>query len=157
MCVLRLTHTNTHTHTHTHIYIYTHTHEVCIYIYNIRLSTHKEYIEIIIPTNNTAVYNIQHTAQCEYIEFSTMCIASAEKTQNQIYQFYQCDNKTYIYIHSFINIQPWRPGLAGTRAQPCDRYGSGTLHTGQVLGGSLPLLFPAFTRSNIQIYVRVYI
>jgi len=31
--------------------------------------------------------------------------------------------------------------LAGTRAQSCDRYGSGTLHPGQVLGGSLPL-FP---------------
>jgi len=41
---------------------------------------------------------------------------------------------------SFISIQPWRPGLAGTRAQSCDRYGSGTLHPGQVLGGSLPLL-----------------
>jgi len=34
------------------------------------------------------------------------------------------------------------PGLAGTRAQSCDRYGSGTLHPGQVLGGSLPLLSP---------------
>ena len=33
-------------------------------------------------------------------------------------------------------------GLAGTRAQSCDRYGPGTLHPGQVLGGSLPLLSP---------------
>ena len=32
--------------------------------------------------------------------------------------------------------------MAGTRAQSCDRYGSGTLHPGQVLGGSLPLLPP---------------
>ena len=32
--------------------------------------------------------------------------------------------------------------MAGTRAQSCDRYGSGTLHPGQVLGGSLPLLSP---------------
>jgi len=40
-------------------------------------------------------------------------------------------------IHSFISTQPWRPGLAGTRAQSCDWYGSGTLHPGQVLGGSL--------------------
>jgi len=30
--------------------------------------------------------------------------------------------------------------LAGTRAQSCDRYGSGTLHPGQVLGDSLTLL-----------------
>ena len=34
--------------------------------------------------------------------------------------------------------------LAGTRAQSCDRYGSSTLHLGQVLGGSLPLLSPTF-------------
>jgi len=57
----------------------------------------------------------------------------------------------HIHIHtysSFNSIQPWRPSLAGTTAKSCDRYGSGTLHPGQVLGGSLPLLFPAFTRTN---------
>jgi hypothetical protein len=32
--------------------------------------------------------------------------------------------------------------LAGTRAQSGDWYGSGTLHSGQVLRGSLPLLSP---------------
>jgi len=47
------------------------------------------------------------------------------------------------YQYSFISIQPWRPGLAGIRAQSCDRYCSGTLHPVQVLGGSLPLLSPA--------------
>ena len=36
--------------------------------------------------------------------------------------------------------------MAGTRAQSCDQYGSGTLRPGQVLGGSLPLLSPAFRR-----------
>ena len=40
--------------------------------------------------------------------------------------------------------------MAGTRAQSCDRYGSGTLHPGQVLGGSLPLLSPAFRRSHFS-------
>jgi hypothetical protein len=34
---------------------------------------------------------------------------------------------------------PWA-GLAGTRAQSGDRYGSGTLHSGEFLRGSLPLL-----------------
>jgi hypothetical protein len=34
---------------------------------------------------------------------------------------------------------PWA-SLAGTTAQSVDRYGSGTLHSGQVLRGSLPLL-----------------
>jgi len=47
----------------------------------------------------------------------------------------------------FISIQPWRLGLAGTRAQSCDRYGSGTLHPERVLGGSLPLLSPALRHS----------
>ena len=53
-------------------------------------------------------------------------------------------NHLYI-LTSFISIQPWRPGLAGTRAHSC---GSGTLHPGQVLGGSLPSLSPAFRRSH---------
>jgi hypothetical protein len=34
------------------------------------------------------------------------------------------------------------PVWAGTRAQSGDRYGSGTLHPGHVLRGSLPLLSP---------------
>ena len=46
-------------------------------------------------------------------------------------------------------------GLAGTRAQSCDRYGSGTLHPGQVLGGSFPLLSPAFRRSHFCRHVPV--
>ena len=50
----------------------------------------------------------------------------------------------FLSIHTFISIQPWRPGLAGNTAQSCDRYGSGTLHSGQVLGGSLPLLSPFY-------------
>jgi len=56
----------------------------------------------------------------------------------------------YTHIHSFISIQPSKPGLAGTRGQSCDRYGSGTLHPGQFLGGSLPLLSPAFGRSQFS-------
>ena len=57
--------------------------------------------------------------------------------------------QTLVFI-SFISIQSWRPGLTGTRAQSCDRYGSGTLHPGQVLGGSLPLLSPTFRRSHFS-------
>ena len=49
-----------------------------------------------------------------------------------------------------ISIQPWRPGLTGTRAQSFDRYGSGTLHPGQVLGSSLSLLSPAFRLSHFS-------
>jgi hypothetical protein len=39
---------------------------------------------------------------------------------------------------------------AGTRAQPGDQYGSGTLHPGQVLRGSLALLSPLFRRSHFH-------
>jgi len=63
----------------------------------------------------------------------------------------RCGAEEYgIRRHSFISIQPWRPGFSGTRAQSCDRYGSGTLHSGQVLGGSLPLLSTAFRRSHFS-------
>ena len=62
----------------------------------------------------------------------------------------------YFYInHSFISIPPLEAVLAGTRAQSCDRYGSGTLHPGQVLGGSLPLLSSAFRRSHFRRQVPV--
>ena len=57
-------------------------------------------------------------------------------------------------VYSFISIKPLEEGLAGTRAQSCDRYGSGTLHPGQVVGGSLPLLSP---RWCIYIYIYIYI
>jgi len=59
---------------------------------------------------------------------------------------------TFLYtpVSHFISIQHWRPGLAGTRGQSCDRYGSGTLHPGQILGGSFPLLSPAFRCSHFS-------
>ena len=56
-------------------------------------------------------------------------------------------------IHSFIHSLVFslrEAGLAGTRAQSCDRYGSGTLHPGQVLGGTLPLLSPASRLSHFR-------
>ena len=45
--------------------------------------------------------------------------------------------------------------MAGTRAQSCDLYGSGTQHPGQVLGGSLLLLSPAFRRFHFRRQVPV--
>jgi hypothetical protein len=41
-------------------------------------------------------------------------------------------------------------GLSGQRP---DWYGSGALHPGQILRGSLPLLSPAFRRSNFRHHV----
>ena len=73
---------------------------------------------------------------------------------------FSCDRGKYIYIHSFIHsfihyYSALEVGLAGTRAQSCDRYGSGTLLPGQVLGSSLPLLSPAFRRSHFRRQVPV--
>jgi len=45
----------------------------------------------------------------------------------------------YFYWYSALG-----PVWAETRVQSGDWYGSGTLHPGQVLRGSLPLLSPAF-------------
>ena len=59
-------------------------------------------------------------------------------------------------IHSFIHqYSALEAGVAGTRAQSCDRCGSGKLHPGQVLGGSLPLLSPAFRSSHFRRQVPV--
>jgi len=70
-------------------------------------------------------------------------------------------NKISVFAHTHI-FTPYCPGLlfflllfyywysalgpvwAETRAQSNDWYCSGTLHPGQVLRGSLPLLSPAF-------------
>jgi hypothetical protein len=53
----------------------------------------------------------------------------------------------YYYYYYYSSLEPvW----AGTRAQSGDRYGSGTLHPGHVLRGSMPLLSPAFRRSHFR-------
>jgi len=51
----------------------------------------------------------------------------------------------YYYWYSALG-----PVWAQTRAQSGDWYGCGTLHPGQVLRGSLPLLSPAFRRSHFR-------
>ena len=60
---------------------------------------------------------------------------------------------SYVYVHIFCtslvrSYYYWYSALgpvwAETRVQSGDWYGSGTLHPGQVLRGSLPLLSPAF-------------
>ena len=65
------------------------------------------------------------------------------------------DQVQHSVMASFISIQPLEAGLAGTRAQSCDRYASGTLHPGQVLGGSLSLLSLAFRHSHFHRQVPV--
>jgi hypothetical protein len=56
----------------------------------------------------------------------------------------------YYYYYYYYYYLALGPVLAGTRAQSGNRYGSGTLHSGQVLRGSLPLLSPVFRRSHFR-------
>jgi hypothetical protein len=53
----------------------------------------------------------------------------------------------YYYYYGYSALGPVR---AETRAQTGDWYGSGTLHPGQILRDSLPLLSPAFRRSHFR-------
>jgi len=49
-----------------------------------------------------------------------------------------------IYYYYYYRYSALGPVWAETRAQSGDWYSSGTLHPGQVLRESLPLLFPRF-------------
>ena len=66
--------------------------------------------------------------------------------------FLNVKDQVSFIIHQYSTLEA---GLAGTRAQSCDRCGSGTLYPGQVLGGSLKLLSPAFRRSHFRRQVPV--
>ena len=55
----------------------------------------------------------------------------------------------YYYYYYYYYYSALEPIWTGTRAHSGDRYGSGTLHPGQVLRGSLPLLSPAFGVPNL--------
>ena len=50
----------------------------------------------------------------------------------------------YYYYYYYYRYSALGPVWAQTRAQSGEWYGSGTLHPGQVLRGSLPLLSPTF-------------
>jgi hypothetical protein len=60
-----------------------------------------------------------------------------------------CVDMYVLLLLLLLAFSPWA-SLAGTRAQSGDRYGSGMLHSGQVLRGSLPLFFPAFRCSHFH-------
>jgi hypothetical protein len=85
-----------------------------------------------------------------YSENRTKCIHYTSKTH--IYLFYVRADDVYILLLLLLLLlivfNPW-PVWAGARAQSGNRYGSGTLHPGQVLRGSLPLLSP--------LYIYIYI
>ena len=57
----------------------------------------------------------------------------------KFYETFLLNRNYYYYRYSALG-----PVWAETRVQSGDWYGSGTLHPGQVLMSSLPLLSPAF-------------
>jgi len=59
-------------------------------------------------------------------------------------EYYTPTNALTVYHIIYYWYSAVGPVWAETRAQSRDWYGSGTLHHGQVLRGSLPLLSPAF-------------
>jgi len=65
---------------------------------------------------------------------SSSSYSSSSSSSSYYYYYYY-----YYYWYSALG-----PVWAETRVQSGEWYVSGTLHPGQVLRGSLPLLFPAF-------------
>jgi len=68
---------------------------------------------------------------CTYSPSVSLTACRQDATYSDYYYYY--------YWYSALG-----PVWAETRVQSGDWYGSGTLHPGQVLSGSLPLLSPAF-------------
>jgi hypothetical protein len=58
--------------------------------------------------------------------------------------------RAYYYYYYYYRYSALGPVWAETRAQSGDWYGSGALHPGQILRGSLPLVSSAFRRSNFR-------
>jgi len=59
-------------------------------------------------------------------------------------------HKVITYSSYYYRYLALGPVWAETRAQSVDWYSLGTLHPGQVLRSSLPLLSPAFRRSHFR-------
>ena len=76
-------------------------------------------------------------------------VFSAEYEVNTFHETSLNDSNA-TWCHYYYRYSALGPVWAETRAQSVDWYSSGTLHPGQVLRGSLPLLFPAFRRSHFR-------
>ena len=96
--------------------------------------------------------SVRYYHKCACLDVSTFysCNITMElEFLQQIFKEYSIS-----FIHSFIHslVSALEARLAGTRAQSCDRCGSGTLHPAQVLGGGLPLLSP----DSISYFMKIH-
>jgi hypothetical protein len=62
-----------------------------------------------------------------------------------------------LWVIIIIGIQPLGPVWAETRAQSGDWYGSGRLHPGQILRGSLPLISPILWVPAFKIKIKLFV
>jgi hypothetical protein len=90
---------------------------------------------------------------CEQVQYSVLHSVTAYRHPR--YRATNCSEQTVALYRDWTVIIYYRysalgPVMAETRAQSGDWYGSGTLHPGQILRGSLPLLSTAFRRSNFH-------
>jgi len=80
------------------------------------------------------------TLKVQFVSLSAHC-GNAENTFQHLWTNYY-----YYYWYSALG-----PVWAESRVQSGDWYDSGTLHSGQVLRGSLPLLSPVWTNIFLKI------
>jgi hypothetical protein len=108
-----------------------------------RCFSHTEYVALINQmtrcTGTKVGKNLKEHSwrTCIYREYRTWQYSwsfSIKQLKNKIF-----NNHYYYYYYYYYSALG--PVWAGTGAQSGDRYGSGTLHPGQVLRGSLPLLY----------------
>ena len=71
-------------------------------------------------------------------------------THFKTFQVFPIIDYYYYYYYYYYRYSALGPVWAETRAQSGDWYGSGTLHSGQVLRGSLPLLSPDYKLQGID-------
>ena len=104
-------------------------------------------IEILTTCNNNNLLISKISSTC-FGQSGTTCHVAALRTpayhnNRTLYHYYYY--YYYYYYYSALG-----PVWAETRVQSGDCYGSGMLHPGQVLRGSLPLLSPPFSCSHFS-------
>jgi hypothetical protein len=93
------------------------------------------------------LYNHLSLFEGSDIAVSQIRVVNPRMNRKQFHNVPEMALKVRNYYYSYSALGPVR---AETIAQSGDWYGSGTLHPGQILRGSLPLLSPAFRRSNFR-------
>ena len=88
--------------------------------------------------------NPVHTPKSHFLKIHlNIILPSTSGSSKSVVASYKHENKSYGFYNYYYWYSALGPVWAETRAQSGDWYGSGTLHPGHVLRGSLSLLSPA--------------